>query len=715
MRAGSTRYLAWALFALVLLEIVGGATFDILARTKGAPATFHLGDLGYVAAFLLFPIVGLALATRRPENALGWLMLVIGVVAFQFPSGYGDYAIVAGLPGASWALASTTWTWVPVIGLAGIFVPLLFPDGHLPSPGWRWFARVVAAGMVVASLAILLSPGNLADFGYPRIRNPFGIEAIRSLVPVGIASIAMIPLGVVGAAVSLVVRFRRSGPTERLQIRWLASTLVVVAVSYVIAMLVTAAASAGWTSGGGWIAALQNYAILLFALIPISIGIAVLRYHLYDIDVVVRKTVIVAAIAIFFTAVYVSVVGGIGALIEAHSTTVLSFLAAALVAALFQPVLRWSRRLADRIVYGKRATPYEVLSDFSERVAGTYAAEDVLPRMARVVAEGVGAASAYVWLKRDERWRVAASWPPDIKTAEEVSTTGPGLPELPGADAAFAVEHQGELLGALAVAMPAADPIDEAKAKLVSDLAAQAGLVLRNVGLTDELRSRLQDLEAAQKRLVAAQNEERRRIERNLHDGAQQQLVALAVKQRLATSLVRRDPDAAARLLEELQAESTEALENLRDLAHGIYPPILADRGLVEALESQARRATVPVSVEADSIGRYEQEIEAAAYFCCLEALQNVAKYAAASKATIALAGDDGWLRFAVTDDGAGFDPEETPLGSGLQGMEDRLAALGGDLGIHSEPGAGTTVTGRIPVATENAVATLRSDGRSEP
>jgi signal transduction histidine kinase len=715
MRAGSTRYLAWALFALVLLEIVGGATFDILARTKGAPATFHLGDLGYVAAFLLFPIVGLALATRRPENALGWLMLVIGVVAFQFPSGYGDYAIVAGLPGASWALASTTWTWVPVIGLAGIFVPLLFPDGHLPSPGWRWFARVVAAGMVVASLAILLSPGNLADFGYPRIRNPFGIEAIRSLVPVGIASIAMIPLGVVGAAVSLVVRFRRSGPTERLQIRWLASTLVVVAVSYVIAMLVTAAASAGWTSGGGWIAALQNYAILLFALIPISIGIAVLRYHLYDIDVVVRKTVIVAAIAIFFTAVYVSVVGGIGALIEAHSTTVLSFLAAALVAALFQPVLRWSRRLADRIVYGKRATPYEVLSDFSERVAGTYAAEDVLPRMARVVAEGVGAASAYVWLKRDERWRVAALWPPDIKTAEEVSTTGPGLPELPGADAAFAVEHQGELLGALAVAMPAADPIDEAKAKLVSDLAAQAGLVLRNVGLTDELRSRLQDLEAAQKRLVAAQNEERRRIERNLHDGAQQQLVALAVKQRLATSLVRRDPDAAARLLEELQAESTEALENLRDLAHGIYPPILADRGLVEALESQARKATVPVSVEADSIGRYEQEIEAAAYFCCLEALQNVAKYAAASKATIALAGDDGWLRFAVTDDGAGFDPEETPLGSGLQGMEDRLAALGGDLGIHSEPGAGTTVTGRIPVATENAVATLRSDGRSEP
>jgi signal transduction histidine kinase len=196
---------------------------------------------------------------------------------------------------------------------------------------------------------------------------------------------------------------------------------------------------------------------------------------------------------------------------------------------------------------------------------------------------------------------------------------------------------------------------------------------------------------------VAAQDEERRRIERNLHDGAQQQLVALAVKQRLAATLMKRDPAKAAAMIEELQADTTEALGNLRDLARGIYPPLLADQGLAAALDAQARKAAVPVTVEANGVGRYPQDAETAVYFCCLEALQNVAKYAHASHAVVRLSAPDGLLTFAVSDDGDGFDPNRTSLGTGVQGMIDRLDAIGGSLEVHSEPGKGTTITGHIP------------------
>jgi signal transduction histidine kinase len=255
------------------------------------------------------------------------------------------------------------------------------------------------------------------------------------------------------------------------------------------------------------------------------------------------------------------------------------------------------------------------------------------------------------------------------------------------------------------VSMPPADPIDEPKAKLVADLAAQAGLVLRNVRLTGELQARLEELRAAQKRLVAAQDEARRRLERNIHDGAQQRLVALSVRLRLAQSLVTKDPAETGRMLEQLQAETTETLEDLRDLARGIYPPLLADKGLVAALEAQARRSLVKVELHPDGAGRYPQEVEAAVYFSVLEALQNVSKYANAEHADVRLSESDGALRFEVRDDGDGFDAATAGRGTGLQGIADRLAALDGAVEVRSRPGAGTTVAGTIPITPGSSLA----------
>jgi signal transduction histidine kinase len=377
---------------------------------------------------------------------------------------------------------------------------------------------------------------------------------------------------------------------------------------------------------------------------------------------------------------------------------VLSIIATAIVAVAFQPVRERLQTFANRLVYGKRATPYEVLAQFSERVAESYAADDVLPRMARVLAEGTGAERADVWLRSGDHLRATAHWP-DRNGAEArhpIGVTEQLMPAMLEVDRAAAVRHQGVLLGALTVNKRQGESLTPVEEKLLDDLASQAGLVLKNVGLTAELLQRLEDLRASRQRLVAAQDEERRRLERNLHDGAQQNLVALKVKLGLAEAFAEKDPAKSKELLRELKDDADEALETLRDLARGIYPPLLAEKGLAVALESQARKATLPVEVSADGVGRYPQDIEAAVYFCVLEALQNVQKYADAGEATVRLSDAGGQLRFEVRDDGKGFDPAATRKGSGLTNMADRLDALDGRVEVTSRPAEGTTVIGTL-------------------
>ena len=238
----------------------------------------------------------------------------------------------------------------------------------------------------------------------------------------------------------------------------------------------------------------------------------------------------------------------------------------------------------------------------------------------------------------------------------------------------------------------------------MDDLAHQAGLVLKNVGLTADLQARLVDLRASRQRLVAAQDDERRRLERNLHDGAQQHLVAIKVKLGLAEMLSVRDPEKARAAVAELKHDADEALETLRDLARGIYPPLLADKGLPTALQAQARKAVLPVTIDGDGVGRYSQEAEAAVYFCILEGLQNIQKYAQASRAVVRLRQEGDQLLVEVADDGHGFDVDTTRRGNGLINIEDRLDALGGTLQITSRPGSGTTLREIVPLAAVVAV-----------
>jgi signal transduction histidine kinase len=616
-----------------------------------------------VAISVLFTAIGGILSSRRRDHPIGWILSTIGLFqAFGAISGsWTVLATVHSLPGGDltdwWGL----WNWIPSIGLLVTFLLLLFPTGHLPSRRWRPAAWVSAAG-------IALFAGSIAVHYWP-LRHELGIDPDVELNGAGLElGVTLMLIGAVASIASLAVRFRRARGDERQQLRWFVGAGAITVLGFFLAIFIS-----------------SSWGVLLivpgFLAIPIAAGIAVLKYRLYDLDVVIKKAVIalvlttlIATVGLFFVAEFGQV-----AFWEGTNPRV-SVLIGIVGGALLWPLLRLSRRIAARITFGKRATPYEVLTEFSGRVGETYATDDVLPRMAQVLAAGTGATSARVLLKVGGELREEAS------AGEPRSGTEHTVP----------VVYQGEELGALAVEMPANDPMDPARERLVHDVAAQAGLVLRNVRLIEELR-------ASRQRLVAAQDEERRKIERNLHDGAQQQLVALSVQLKLAEQLATKDLEKTHEALVRLQGTAGAALEDLRDLARGIYPPLLADKGLPTALEAQARKAAVPTAVDADGIGRYPQEVEAAVYFSVLEALNNVAKYAEAGQATVTLAQHDGRLEFRVTDDGSGFDTGATGYGTGLQGIADRLDAIGGRLVVTSAVGAGTAIAGTVPLGGREA------------
>ena len=672
----------------VLRELEGDvATGDDLDSTDG---NFWVVTVLLVLFILLWLGTGVLIVWRRPTNWAGWLFLITGV---PFPLlSLTQALMIYGLkvePGSVPLIG--VWATLGEYSLYPVaFIPLLFllyPDGRLPSRRWRWVVAALVGGTALAMIGFLFRPGpfnNWVDDGI-LYENPLAIAGYtwgETLITVGtVLALA----GGVATPVAMVRRFRRSSGEERQQMRVLAFVAGIAGTFFALQLLLMVIGGVfgleGETEGGDWVFGLMLglTAFTVVVGIPVAYLVAIFRYRLWELDVVVKKTVVFAVVAGTITlvagvALIAIPVGVFGTGLSGWERGLL--LVGVAVGLLIGPLRRRARRVADRIVYGKRATPYEVLTAFSERVGDTYATEDVLPRMARIIVEGTGANQARVLVRVGSELVEEGRWPDD---------------DVPGgADHLVEVVDRGEELGALAVSMPANDPMNPSKHKLIADLASQAGLLLRNVKLIEELR-------ASRQRLVAAQDQERRKIERNLHDGAQQQLVALTVQLKLARGLVERDPAKAGELLDTVQGSATDALEDLRNLARGIYPPLLADQGLSAALEAQARKAAVPTTVEADAVGRYEQDVESAIYFCALEALSNVAKYAEATHATVRLSQQNGQLTFSVDDDGRGFDPGTNDGGTGLQGMADRLEAIGGELTIETAPGGGTSVRGRVP------------------
>ncbi|MGH9195120.1 MAG: histidine kinase, partial [Acidimicrobiia bacterium] len=619
---------------------------------------------------------------------------------------YAMYSLLANpgsLPGGIYAAWLPSWIWIPATSLISTFVFLVFPTGHLLSRRWRWAVAYSIPAVAIPSAVLAIFPGPLENFR--PVRNPFGIEGMSQsqAVVLGERLLGLYMVAIVISVVALVIRYRRSRGEERQQMKWFVTAAAFGSVTLSFSFFNNAARQ-GLEPWRG----VDVLVILSFLTIPIASGIAILRYRLYEIDVVINRAVVYAILAVFITLIYAVVVIvpaaviGSGSFLAGENSTggrgtgslVFSIVATAIAAVAFQPVRSRAQRFANRIVYGDRATPYETMSEFSQRMSALISLEDVLPRVAEAAAKGIGAARARALVYLPDGATRSSEWPSDLS--------------VDGFDETVVVRYGDEVVGELAVSKPPSDPITPDEKKLLADLASQAGLALSNVRLTEELQERLlqisrqaEELRASRQRIVAAQDGERRRLERDIHDGAQQQLVSMAVKLRLAKQMLERDAAKANEVLDSVIGEANDAVESLRDLARGIFPPLLADEGLVSALKGHISKLEIQASVEAPdgfSKTRFGQSVEAAIYFCCLEAMQNASKHAHGSPITVTFSAADNVLEFSVRDQGSGFEASSMVRGSGLQSMTDRMEALGGTLTIESSPGAGTTIRGKIPI-----------------
>ncbi len=471
------------------------------------------------------------------------------------------------------------------------------------------------------------------------------------------------------------------------------------------------------------------------ALLPVSVVLGTDRRAVKAIDPLLARTITAAGLSAIVVAVYLAVVLGLGRVPRHDERTLLalSMLAAVVAVLLYLPARGRLKAFAARIVYGHSRAPEDVVRNFGNRLSRSIPLDELLLQLVENLRATLALSAAEIWMESGGSLERTVSDPdrpvaavslagPEEATVARAGVSGPAWAKiwLPGIlgdrpEAAMRVApvtHSGELLGLLVIERdPQAEAFTAEDERLLGDLARQVGLTLHNVRLDsalqvslDEVRRQAEALQASRGRIVAAADAERRRIERDIHDGSQQQLVALAVRLRLARQFVERDPAKAGAMLAELGQTVEETLQGLRDLAHGIYPPLLMDKGLPEALASTARRSILPAEVVRTDVGRYSPEVEAAVYFCCLEALQNTAKHAGSSaRVIIRLWEEQGGLLFEVADDGAGFDARLKGAGVGFTNMNDRLGAIGGSLRVESAPGRGTKIQGAVPLASRGS------------
>ena len=678
MTARARAIVAWASFGLCVAFAIGGG---VLAGFYD-PGPFDWSGLGFLGAMLSAPALG-AMIVSRTSNRIGWLLLLAGLGG-TLAIGLGSMADAdIAFSGLVWVAWVANWVWPLSLGSL-ILILQLFPDGRQLSRRWSWLLvlTLLAIGCLVIGGAF--GPGPLGD--YQRFQNPVGIEALRGIFQgeENIGWLLLIP-AILGSAACVVVRYRRSRGDQRQQLKWL---------SYAAAFF-----------GVGWIAVVATWEFpeldlvgaVLFGLgilaLPVAVGVAVLRYRLYDIDIVINKTLVYGALAAFITAVYVAIVVGIGSLVGRgeEPNLVLSIVATAVVALSFQPVRERVQRLANRLVYGERATPYEVMSSFSERVGGTVSLDDVLPRIAQAAAGGVGAAATRVSVALSGGERHAV-WPSDAEGGEFDRTIG--------------VEDRGETVGAIAVRKPRGEALTPADERLLQDLAGQAGLALGNVRLTAELERSVEQtgrlaeaLAASRRRILTARDEERRRLERRVHGGPLRRLSGMDDRLREIEQVLASSPEAATPLLEALGRETTETLDSLRELARGVFPPLLADSGLAVALDAHVRKLDPSPELTIDpalSNGAVSSAVAAAAYFCAVVLLEE-----SGGTSPLEAGLEDGRVVLRLAG----------PVGAdALVRVRDRAEAQGGEV----EPGPGS-VTVAIPVggAQPTLAAAQASSSRS--
>jgi signal transduction histidine kinase len=687
-------------------SVIGGA----LALWAGAMVTFlalvvtydldFFGPLGgpFVLGFGAFAITGAVIGWYQPGHLLALLFLVLGLAA---PLANTLIALALG-PLATYPLEVRALLVASGMAATSMVFPLmplaivLFPDGRLPSRRWRWLPWLVGLASVLGGTAAFATGAWGGDVDQVSLVGaPFGGVLLGIAAALSPLFFLLIPVLLVSSGAAAVLRFRRGDGVTRQQMKWLALAALVLV--FIAAWLVVTLGAVATPPGTP--AIVMSVGV---AFVPVSAAIAIVRHGLYDIDLVLSRTIVFVTLAAFITVLYAVTVVGAGSLIGDRTNLALTIGTTALVAMLFEPVRARVQHWANRAVYGRRATPYEVLTAIVDDLPIAASSDDQLQGLATLLADGTAASHATIWVEHGGALHAAACSPAhDLDEHGLVAIDVGESLEVPGSTHAEPVRLEGALLGALSFERGREDPVNPNERSLLAEMAGQASLLLGNARLRERLRARVDELRSSRQRLVAAQDEARRRIERDLHDGAQQQLVALKVKLGLARTLSIREEagEEVTHAVEGLSAAADVAVESLRTLARGIYPPLLEAEGLERALLTQAQRSPIEIEFRAVGLRRYDREVEATVYFCVLEAMRNAVTHAEATRLEVLLDDRDGRLRFQVVDDGRGFDPAEVVHGSGLTNMADRIDALGGSLAIDGGVGGGVRVTGSIPIS----------------
>ena len=595
-----------------------------------------------------------------------------------------------------------------VVGAAGVHLLLAMPNGEVQQRS----QRMLVAFAYLAGAAC--GAGAFAD--RPDIR--WWLLALA---------------GIVGAALGVTLsnqRYRRASPLEQRSLQWFGLSIAVAAEVCIVILALHVIAD--------WPSSISATNISTTAIIALGTGASASRRLSARVDRALTYAVSFTGLTSMVLVSYVIVVLSFGrSLSDGERSLLVASMGAAGLAALAYPVARARLEVAaNRLVYGERVAPDDAVRKFGTRLTRAVPMDELLLQLCESLRKTMRLHSAEVWTGSDGVYEVAASAPHRSRAPLHVSpkavpvTARAGvsggtwieiwLPELAEGRVAgnlrvAPLAHGGELLGLVVCERSGdGDPFTRDGDTTLTELSRQVALALHNVNLDsalqaslDELRHKNIELHESRARIVAAGDAERRRLERNLHDGAQQHLVALAVKVRLARDAVEDDPADAMSLLDELRTDLQDAIAELRALAHGIFPPLLVSGGLVHALPAAASRATLPATVECVDLERYEPELEAAVYFCCVEAMQNASKHAGeGAKIALRVWQDNGELCFTVSDDGAGFDSAGSAgKGHGFINMADRLGAMQGSLDVWSALGQGTRISGRVPVVRAAATA----------
>lgn len=684
----TARRLSRSIAVLSFILVITGLGISIHALVvSGRGATF---SHQFFTPFLTitYCVVGLLVASRHPRNPIGWIFCATGFLSGlnMLSAGGALYAdlVSASFPGAALAYWLNHWIWIPNILLPVTFTLLLFPDGRLLSARWRPIAWAAAIGIAAVVFSMAFHPGPLPEMGFSRA-NPYGITGSQDLMNVVMTMSAPILLvGVVGSIASIMVRFRTAVGIERAQLKWLAFAGVIVIVGNIL-------------GGIPWYLwpdnpIAQEFSIIVTDLIIINIviatGIAMLRYRLWDIHIVINRTLVYSALTILVVAVYVLIVGSLGMLLQTGGSLPVSLFGTGIVAILFQPLRERLQRSVNRLMYGERDDPYTVLGRLSERLEAVANAQSLLPALVETVADAFKMPYAAIALKDGDQFIIAA---------EQGRLKRPAENELEILPLVYQLETIGQMI--LAPRAPG-EAFSQTDRRLLETIARQAGIAAYNVRLT-------QDLQRSRERLVTTREEERRRLRRDLHDGLGPVLASMSFKLDAIDNLAETNPVTVKQLAGELAAQMQGALADIRRIAYDLRPPALDELGLIGALKehiaSHNQVQSLQITLEApDSAPPLPAAVEVAAYRIALEALTNVSRHARARHCSVRLSlrGD---LCLEVTDDGHGLS-KTARAGVGLNSMRERAEELGGSCVTEALPTGGTGVMARLPLPS-NAFA----------